>query len=107
MDSNRKKRMIELLENQDRIFAELGFEQYEFKYEYNGFKGDVCYKGPDGAFYRIDHFSNVYVIEDAENEDEAKLNMFEDADLFDDSIPEDELIKQIQKTLLEYVKSGS
>lgn len=86
--------------NQDKFFEGLDFEKCEFEYE---FGKRECYKGSDGGYYRIDHFGSSYVIEYAENEDEAMLNCFEDADLYDDSIPETELIAMIQKDLKEYV----
>lgn len=85
---------------QDRFFEGLAFEKCKFEYEFE--KRD-CYKGSDGGYYRVDHFGTSYVIEYAESEDEAKLNRFEDDDLYDDSIPEDELIAMIQKDLNEYV----
>jgi hypothetical protein len=84
----------------DRFFEGLNFEKHEFSYCYGN---ETCYKGPDGGFYRVDHFSNVYVIEYAENEEEARLNRFEDDDLYDDSLPEGEIIRQIQRDLKEYV----
>ena len=85
---------------QNKFFEGLNFEMYEFEYE---FGKKECYKGTDGGYYRVDHFGTSYVIEYAENEEEAKLNRFEDDDLYDDSIPEKELIAMIQKDLKEYV----
>ena len=70
------------------------------KYEYGQ---ENCYKGLDGGYYRVDHFGSLYVTEYAETEYEAKLNFFEDVDLYDDSLPEAELIAMIQKDLKEYV----
>lgn len=85
---------------QDKFFEGLDFEKCEFEYE---FGKKECYKGADGGYYRVDHFGTSYVIEYAENEEEAKLNRFEDDDLYDDSMPEKELIAMIQKDLKEYV----
>lgn len=85
---------------QQKFFDGLGFEEYEFEYPF-GLK--KCYKGKDGGFYRVDHFGNTYVIEFAENEDEAKLNRFEDSELFDGGLNEDELVQNIRDTLKEYV----
>jgi len=85
--------------NQERFFEGLNFEPQEFEYE---FGRQTCYKGPDGGYYRIDHFSTFYVIEFAETEKEAQLNQFEDDDLYDDSLPEEELIAQIQADLIQY-----
>ena len=82
--------------DQDKFFKGLNFERYEIN-------GEVCFKGPDAFFYRMDHFSMGYVIEYAENEEEARINRFWDADLFDDNLEEDELIRQIQDALREYV----
>ncbi len=88
---------------QDRFFEGLGFEKYEMEYEFG--KQD-CYKGPDGWFYRIDHFENNYVIESAENEDEARLNRFEDDDLYDDSKSDEEIIEAIRADLKLYIQQG-
>lgn len=82
--------------NQKKFFSGLDFEQHELN-------GEICFRGSDGGFYRIDHFSNFYVIEYAENEEEARLNRFEDDDLYDDTLPEDKLIEQIQADLKKYV----
>lgn len=89
-----------MMKNQAKFFEGLGFDEYEFKY---AFGKQICYKGTDGGFYRIDHFSNLYVIEYAENEEEARLNRFEDADLYDDTIPEEQLIIDIQRDLKRYI----
>lgn len=85
---------------QQKFFEGLNFEKYEF--EYNTGKR-VCYKGPDGVYYRVDHFANSYVIESAQNEIEAQNNFFEDDDLFDDFLDEKEIIELIQTKLKEYV----
>jgi len=82
---------------QSKFFYGLGFEELEIN-------GTLCYKGPDGFCYRMDHFSQSYVIECAESPEDAKVNLFEDADLFDDDLPEAELIAQVQAALREYVK---
>ena len=84
---------------QQNFFNGLGFEECEFDYPTGKRK---CYKGEKGDYYRIDHFGNFYVIEYAENEKEAQLNQFEDCDLYDDSLPADELIKSIQADLKKY-----
>ena len=78
---------------QKLFFNGLDFEEHEFEYP-TGKR--ICYKGLDGGYYRIDHFGNSYVIEYAENEIEAKNNCFEDADLYDDSLPTKELIERIR-----------
>ena len=83
-----------------KFFDGLGFDEVEMEY---GYGKEVCYKGPDGAFCRVDHFGHSYVIEYAENEEEARLNRFEDADLYDDSLSEKQLIATIQSDLRKYV----
>lgn len=88
-----------MVKEQGKFFEGLCFEECEFEY---AFGKQTCYKGPDGGFYRIDHFSSLYVIEYAENEEEAKLNRFEDCDLYDDSLPEEQLIAEIQTDLKKY-----
>ena len=84
--------------DQNKFFDGLGFEELEVN-------GTSCFKGPDGQFYRVDHFSRSYVIECAESMEDAEVNRFEDADLFDDDLPEAELIAQVQNSLREYVAS--
>lgn len=83
--------------DQNKFFDGLGFEEFEVN-------GEPCFKGPDGCFYRMDHFSQSYVIECADSADDAEVNRFEDADIFDDDLPEAELITQVQNALREYVK---
>lgn len=51
---------------QERFFAGLDFEKQVFL-------GLTCYKGRDGAYYRVSHFTNSYVIEYAENETQSKI----------------------------------
>lgn len=88
------------MNNQDKFFEGLDFEKCEFEYE---FGKRECYKGSDGGYYRIDHFGSSYVIEYAENENEAILNRFEDAELYDDSLPQDKVISMIQSDLKKFV----
>lgn len=87
---------------QQKFFEGLELKECEFEY---GNTKRKCYKGSDGGFYRVDHFGKCYVIEFAENEDEAKSNFFEDSELYDDSLPEDKLIRMIQEELLRYSNS--
>lgn len=51
----------------------------------------------------MDHFPGSYVIEYAESEVDAMLNLFEDDDTYDDSLLEDELIPAVQTDLMKYV----
>ena len=88
------------MNNQDKFFEGLDFEKCEFEYE---FGKRECYKGSDGGYYRIDHFGSSYVIEYAENENEAILNRFEHAELYDDSLPQDKVISMIQSDLKKFV----
>lgn len=73
-----------------------GFEEKKF--------GGGCYKGPDGQYYRVSHFSKSYVIESAESESEAKNGIFEDDDLFDDTLEKDVLLDNIRMALTEYTQ---
>ena len=82
---------------QDKYFEGLNLERLEMTYPCGTF---VCFKTPAGDFFRIDHFADCYVIEYAENEDEARANCFDDGELFDDTLPEEELIRQIQKAII-------
>ena len=87
-----------------RIDSQVFFDGLEFeKVEFD--KGITCYKGVDGGFYRVDYCGGLssYIIEFAETEEEARNNMFEDDDLFDDSLPREEIIEQIRTALIEYV----
>lgn len=86
------------IENQV-FFEGLGFERIEFD------TGISCYKGKDGGFYRVDYCGglNSYITEFAETEEEARNNMFEDSDLFDDSLPKETIVDQIREALTEYV----
>lgn len=84
----------------DEIFEDLGFEKVEFD------TGVVCYKGRDDGFYRVDYCAGLhsYITEFAENEEEARNNMFEDDDLFDDLLPREQLLGYIRTALKEYVE---
>ncbi len=86
--------------DQKIIFSGLDFEECEFEYP-TGKR--ICYKGTDGGYYRIDHFGKLYVIEYAENEAEAKVNRFEDVETYNDTLPQDELVKLIQSDLKKYI----
>ena len=77
--------------DQDVYFEGTGFERFEF--------GDICYKGPDGFFYRVEHLPGFYVMEDAENEDLARKGIFEDTDTFTDNIPLGERIYWVHEWL--------
>ncbi len=81
--------------DQTPFFEGLGFKRCEYKW------GDY-HLAPSGSCYRIDHFSHCYVIEDADNQDEAERNLFEDADLFDDSKPWESIVREIRLRLMEY-----
>ena len=79
--------------DQDIYFEGTGFERCEF--------GGICYKGPDGFFYRVEHLPGFYVMEDAENEEFARNGAFEDTDTFTDNIPLGERIYWVHKWLKE------
>lgn len=80
---------------QERFLAGLNFEKCIFA-------GKICYKGIDGCYYRIEHVENNYVIEFAKDEVQAEYDVFENVDLFDDSISEFELIRIINRELRIY-----
>jgi len=82
----------------DKFFQGYGLK----KVHLNGIES---YKAPETeTYYRLDHFCSFYVIEWAGNTEEAGKNIFEDTDLFDDSLPEDELLKQLGTFLEECMK---
>lgn len=91
-----------MLIKQSKFFEGLDFEKCEFEYP---FGRKACYKGADGGYYRIDHFGASYVIEYAENEEEAKNNQFEDTDVYNDSLPTDKIINMIQADLQKYTSA--
>ena len=80
--------------DQDSFFDGLGFKRAENRW-------GVYYVAPSGSCCRIDHFDNVYVIEWAENENAAEKSLYEDGDLFDDRLPEDQLIHDVQLSIRE------
>ena len=81
---------------QENFFEGLGFERFEMHYPCGDF---VCYKGPNGYYYRVDHFSHFYTIECAENEHLALTNGFDDGDLYEENLPEEELVRKIREDL--------
>ena len=64
----------------------------------------TCCLHPDGGFYRIDHFADLYVMEFASNEEEARLNVFEDGDTYYDA--DDDVIELIRADLIKYSNSN-
>lgn len=90
-----------MLIEQEVFFEGLDFEPIEYEY---GFGKRTCYKGPDGGFYRIDHFADLYVMEFASNEEEARLNVFEDGDTYYDA--DDDVIELIRADLIKYSNSN-
>lgn len=86
--------------NQDIFFNGTGLERHEF--EYGVYGKYVCYKASDGAFYKVDHFDRFYVMEFAENEDEARICRFEDTDTVPDYIPLGELVFWVHHWLEKY-----
>lgn len=90
-----------MLIEQEVFFEGLDFEPIEYKYR---FGKRTCYKGPDSGFYRIDYFADLYVMEFASNEEEARLNVFEDGDTYCDA--DDDVIELIRADLIKYSNSN-
>lgn len=84
----------------DRIFLNLGFVKYTFEYKAHGHFD--CYRSSDNHFYKMVHFGTVYAIEYAESEQLARLGVFENAELFEDTNSDDELYQQITAWLVRY-----
>lgn len=84
----------------DNVFSKAGMKRFDFEYKAHG--KFACYRSADGGFYRLDTFGDNVVIEYAENQQDAEQGVFEDADLFDASLDEEKLIKQITKWLKKY-----
>lgn len=64
--------------------------------------GEQCFKTKNGCIFHVEKFpgSPAIVIEYAENEEEAKKNLFEDGDLFyPDEMTEEELIEAMIKEI--------
>ena len=86
-----------LEEISDIVFSRAGLERFDFEYKAHG--KFACYRNTDGSFYRLDTFGNNIVIEYAENQQDAEHGLFEDTDLFDATLKEEKLIRQITKWL--------
>ena len=84
--------------SQAQFFEGMGYKEHAMQYPCGLY---ICYEGSRGHFFRIDHFDNLYVIEFADNEKHARMNMFEDCDTFPDDMPPGELIAAIQKSIQE------
>ena len=79
--------------DQDSIFLNYGFEKCEM--ENITYGKYPCYKASDEHYYKLTHFSSYYVFEVAMNRYEAEHGIFEDTDLFDDSLNDEELTTEI------------
>lgn len=79
---------------QKRFFEGLDFEKVEIS-------GQTLYRGVEGAYFRMDQRKSYIAIEAANTEDEARHNIFEDADLFEFAItgPEEVTFELIRKEL--------
>ena len=86
---------------QEVFFDGLGFEPIEFEY---GFGKRTCYKAPTGGYWRIDYFSNIFVIEFAETEEEARQNFFDDGDTYE-YLNDDRIIEEIRTDLIKFSKN--
>lgn len=80
----------------DNVLRELGFEFIEI--DGNGL---YHHKGNYYKFTYIDDFK-AYVIEHANNYEEAKNNVFEDADTYSMHLGENEFIEKLKADLIKY-----
>lgn len=68
-------------------------------------EGKMCFIAKDGGFIRLDTIGddqNCIVIEYAENEKDARNNVFEDGDLlYMNELSEDEMVKEVIKQIEE------
>lgn len=88
--------MNEISTKIDNVLRELGFEIIEI----DG-KGLYHHKGNYYKFTYIDDFK-AYVIEYANNYEEAKNNVFEDGDTYSIDLGENEFIEKLKADLIKY-----
>lgn len=79
-----------------RYFEGLPFEKVMIN-------GKECYKSKDGCFYRIDEGKTFVAIECAANESDAKIDDFEDVDMFDKDTEKTDMTNVIRACLKELV----
>lgn len=86
------------ISNQDviAVFESLGFKQHTIK-------GNVLFE-KDGAYYRLSYINENmgYVIESADNIEEAKIGRFEDDDVIALQETKEKTIEAIKTCLEEY-----
>ncbi|MDK8193131.1 hypothetical protein QP794_23875 [Paenibacillus sp. UMB7766-LJ446] len=87
---------MELQKKIDSLIHELNFERVTV----NG----ISMLHYNGSYYKISFIKglNSYVIEFANNYDEAKKNLFEDGDVYPVSLGEDRLISELHHDLNKY-----
>ena len=84
------------IEKMEKVFINLGFKPVIINnnklMKYNEF------------YCKISFFEDweTFIIESAENLQEAENGVFEDSDLYDANIPESELLKQLKSDLIDY-----
>lgn len=89
----RRAKERELGIDQDYYFANTKLHKCEIESSFSG--RFIAYRSLSGEYYRIDHFDNLYVIEYADNLEEAMNNRFEDTDCFADELTDHELLLAI------------
>ncbi len=79
---------------QDNFFDGLGFKRAENKW-------GVFYIAPSGVCYRTDKVDDFYVVRCAKSIEDADNNQYEDGHRFNETLSEDQLIHEIQLSILE------
>ena len=79
--------------DQEKFFEGLDFEKVDLL-------GHTLYKGVEGTFFRIDQSNEGFIaIEYADSEDYVRCNFFDDADLFDITGSDEEMLQLVRSEL--------
>ena len=83
------------IENEmEKVFGELGFTPIMIN--------DIRFMKIKESYCKLTYINewNAYVIESADNYEEAKKGILEDGDLYDANMPVEELLKELRKELI-------
>jgi len=80
----------------DILMIELGFEKVKVNNTLNYYL--------NGWYYKVTYVDGLksYIIETASNYEEAKLNVYEDADLYPLSLGESKILEDLRNDLIKY-----
>lgn len=85
-----------MIEKMEEVFINVGFRPVIIN--------DIKLMKYKECYCKITFFEDweTFIIESAENLQEAENRVFEDSDLYDANIPESELLKQLKSDLINY-----